>query len=60
MGGAGGSAFIRPGRKKLAGETLREAENPPQPTASHATTGMTNSRQYFQCNLTKEPLYYGS
>jgi hypothetical protein len=46
--GFGGSAFIRPGRRKLAGETLCEALTPPQPVASHATPAIIVQQPSFQ------------
>jgi hypothetical protein len=51
-GGGRGSAFISPGTKKLAGETLRVAETPPQPPTVNASAGMMTSRKNFELNLT--------
>jgi len=52
-GGGGGSAFMIPGRKKLAGDTLREADTPPHPTTASASAGTITSRQCFKFNLTR-------
>jgi len=39
-GSGTGSAFIKPGSRKVAGETLPEALNPLQPVVKKPTAGM--------------------
>jgi hypothetical protein len=45
--GRGGSTLMRPGSRKVAGDTLWEPEMPPQPVASEQVT----SRKPATCDL---------
>jgi hypothetical protein len=48
----GGLAFMSPGRKKLAGDTLLLALMPPQPPLQKNNGTRIASRRKFQFNLT--------
>jgi len=50
---AGGAAFIKPGKKNEAGETVLEAFTPPQPTAPIVRTTKVASHRFFHFNLTR-------
>jgi hypothetical protein len=50
--GGGGSAFITPGKKNVAGETLPPALTPEQPAAHSVKNASIASRAKFQLNLT--------
>ena len=49
---AGASFFNKPGRKKLAGETLCLALTPPQPATASGNTASRAKREKLQFNLT--------
>jgi hypothetical protein len=51
-GGVGASFFIRPGRKKVAGETEPPALIPPHPVKEKAQVVRIASCSNFQFNLT--------
>jgi hypothetical protein len=51
-GAAGGSAFISPGMKNVAGETLPPALMPEQPAPHSVINASIASRGKFQFNLT--------
>jgi len=42
----------KPGKKNVAGETLGEAEKPPQPVKANKASGSEASQSRFQNNLT--------
>ena len=53
VGGAGGAVFfIRPGKKKVAGETVPPALMPPHPVRNNVPADRIASGSSFQFNLT--------
>lgn len=50
---AGGSAFMSPGMKKVAGETVPLALTPEQPVLNKTSASSIASSKKFQFNLTR-------
>lgn len=51
-GGTGASFFMKPGMRKVAGETLREACTPLQPEPQAMSASKTAARMHFQFSFT--------